>query len=108
MLSQMRCKGGIKYLEDIKDDEDDVIGRIWGYHQEEVFSLITNYENNGFGKQTTEDSDYYKEIASMMKDRGKEVFFLEYTTDETLKETISTYCQSKQYHYYISNDIDLK
>ena len=100
--------GGAEYLEDIKDDEDDAIGRIWGYHQEEIFSLIADYENNGFGKQTTEDSDYYKEIAAMMKSLGKEVFFLEYTTDSTLKEEIKSFCNEKGYHYYISSDVDLK
>ena len=100
--------GGAEYLEDIKDDEDDAIGRIWGYHQEEVFSLITDYENNGFGKQTTEDSDYYKEIAAMMKSLGKEVFLLEYTTDTQLIDCIKSYCDALGYHYYISNNVDLK
>lgn len=100
--------GGAEYLEDIKDDEDDAIGRIWGYHQEEVFSLITDYENNGFGKQTTEDSDYYKEIAAMMKSLGKEVFLLEYTTDNQLIDCIKSHCDALGYHYYISNNVDLK
>ena len=100
--------GGAEYLEDIKDDEDDAIGRIWGYHQEEVFSLITDYENNGFGKQTTEDSDYYKEIAAMMKSLGKEVFLLEYTTDTQLIDCVKSHCDALGYHYYISNNVDLK
>ena len=100
--------GGAEYLEDIKDDEDDAIGRIWGYHQEEVFSLITDYENNGFGKQTTENSDYYKEIAAMMKSLGKEVFLLEYTTDTQLIDCIKSHCDALGYHYYISNNVDLK
>ena len=100
--------GGAEFLDDIKDQEDDAIGLIWAYHQEEVFSRITDYEHNGFAKQTSQDSDYYKEIAAMMKERGKEVFLLEYTTDSSLIETITSFCNEKEYHYYISSDVDLK
>lgn len=100
--------GGAEFLEDIKDNEDDAIGLIWAYHQEEVFSLIKDYENNTFGEQNTEDKEHYQEISSMMKDMGKEVFYLEYTTDENLQKTIKEYCDSKEYHYYFASDVDLK
>ena len=100
--------GGAEYFDDMNDQADNVFDSIWAYHQEEVFSLIDDYEKNTFVTQEEEDKAYYQEIASMMKSKGKEVFFLEYTTDNTLKETIKTFCKEKQYHYYIADDVELK
>ena len=105
---KVMINGGAEFLDDMNDQEDNIFDSIWAYHQEEVFSLILDYEHNGFGTQNKEDQEYYQEIASLMKEKGKEVFLLEYTTDEKLKQTITNYCNEKQYHFYISNDVDLK
>ena len=105
---KVMINGGSEFLDDMNDQESDVFNYIWGYHQEEVFSLITDYEKNTFSTQNKDDQDYYQEIAALMKEKGKEVFLLEYTTSESLKKTIQDYCEQKQYHYYISNDVDLK
>jgi len=104
---KVMINGGAEYLDDMNDQNINVFDSIWAYHQEEVFSLITNYARNTFGKQVNEDQEYYQEISSMMKEKGKEVFYLEYTTDNSLKETIKNYCDSKEYHYYISSSVDL-
>ena len=100
--------GGSEFLDDMNDQQSDIFNYIWGYHQEEVFSLIADYKKNTFSTQSEEDQKYYQEVASMMKEKGKEVFLLEYTTNENLKKTIQDYCESQHYHYYIANDIDLK
>jgi len=104
---KVMVNGGSEFLDDMNDQEDLIFNSIWAYHQEEVFSLITDYSLNKFEKQTKEDKEYYQEIASIMKEKGKEVFFLEYTIDKSLINEISSYCESKQYHYYIANNIDL-
>ena len=73
----------------------------------EVFSLIDDYDENIFTTQNDEDKAYYQEVAAMMKSKGKEVFFLEYTTNDSLKETIKNYCNSQEFHYYIANTVEL-
>ena len=104
---KVMINGGSEFLDDMNDSNDSIFDSIWAYHQEEVFSLITDYEHNGFGRQTDEDKDYYQEIASMMKKRNKEVFLLEYTINTDLKKEIISYCNSHSYHYYIATNVDL-
>ena len=104
---KVMINGGSEFLDDMNDAEDKIFDSIWGYHQEEVFSLISDYKNNVFTTQSSEDKEYYQEIASLMKSKGKEVFFLEYTKDETLKEEVKSYCDNKEYHYYISDNVEL-
>ena len=105
---KVMINGGSEFLDDMNDSNDNIFDSIWAYHQEEVFSLITDYEHDGFGKQSNEDKEYYQEISSLMKAKGKEVFYLEYTTDSSLQSEIANYCEANSYHYYISNNVDLK
>ena len=100
--------GGCEFLEDMNNQNDSIFYSIWAYHQEEVFSLITDYEHDGFGTQNEEDSRYYQEITAMMKSKEIEVFLLEYTTDTQLIDCIKSHCDALGYHYYISNNVDLK
>lgn len=104
---KVMINGGAEFFDDMNDANNNVFDSVWAYHQEEVFSLIDDYENNVFTTQEEEDKTYYEEIASMMKQKGKEVFLLEYTTNDSLKESIKNYCDSHEYHYYISNTVDL-
>lgn len=99
--------GGAEYFDDMNDIDDNVFDSIWAYHQEEVFSLIEDYDENVFTIQNEEDKTYYQEIASIFKAKGKQVFLLEYTSDNSLKETIKNYCDSNGYHYYVSSTVDL-
>ena len=104
---KVMVNGGAEYFDDMNDAEDNVFDSLWGYHQEEVFSLIEDYDNDVFTTQDDDDKAYYQEIASMMKEKGKEVFLLEYTTDNSLKEVIKNYSDLHEYHYYISSKVDL-
>ncbi len=105
---KVMVNGGAEYFDDSNDNKDNVFNYVWGYHQEEVFSLITNYEHDIFAKQDKENQNYYKKIAQMMKNKNKEVFLLEYTTDLSLKNDIKKYCEEKQYHYYLSSKVNLE
>ena len=104
---KVMVNGGAEFFDDMNELNDNVFNSLWAYHQEEVFSLITDYDRGSFGTQEKEDQEYYQNISQMMKDKGKEVFYLEYTTDNSLKETVKNYCDLKQYHYYISSTVDL-
>ena len=99
--------GGAEYFDDMNDVNDNVFDSVWAYHQEEVFSLIEDYDENVFTTQNEEDKTYYQEIASIFKAKDKQVFLLEYTTNNSLQETIKNYCDSNGYHYYISTTVDL-
>ena len=99
--------GGGEYFDDMFDQNDNVFDSLWAYHQEEVFSLIGDYVHNVFTTQTIEDKNYYISIASKMHQIGKEVFLIEYTTDNLLKESIEDYCHTVEYHYYISSTVEL-
>ena len=105
---KIMINGGSHFIEDMNKKKDDVFKYIWAYHQEEVFSLIKDYDNDKFGKQDKEEQTFYQEISSLMKKKGKEVFYLEYTTDSSLKKEIKKYCDKNNYHFYISNNVDLK
>lgn len=105
---KVMLNGGAEFLDDMNDQNDNIFNSIWGYHQEEVFSLIKDYDNNVFGVQESEDSSYYKEILTLMKNKNKNLFILEYTTNANLKNQIKTYCNQNHIHFYITDDIDLK
>ena len=100
--------GGAEFIDDMNDKNDSILKSIWAYHQEEVFSLIKDYDKDVFGKQEKEDTNYYKEMASIMKKNGAQVFLLEYTKDESLIQEIDKYCSENNYHYYCSSTVDLK
>ncbi|MCQ2801871.1 MAG: endo alpha-1,4 polygalactosaminidase [Bacilli bacterium] len=104
---KVMVNGGAEFFDDMNDKNDSIFNSVWGYHQEEIFSLIIDYEKNTFGKQEKEDSDYYQEIASIMKRKNKEVFLLEYTKDSSLINTIRNYCKTNGFHYYIASNINL-
>lgn len=99
--------GGAEFLDDALDKSDSVINSVHAYHQEEVFSLIEDYEKNIFGKQTKEDREYYQEISSKMKAKNKQVFYLEYSNDNSLISSIDEYCSNNSYFYYVSSSINL-
>ena len=99
--------GGAEYFDDMNDLGGNVFNYVWAYHQEEVFSLIEDYDENVFSTQGEEDRIYYQEIANLFKSKNKEVFLLEYTTDNSLKEAIENYCLDNNYHYFISSTVEL-
>lgn len=80
-----------------------------GYTQEEVFSLIVDYSGKGkFGKQSSEDSNHYKEVISNVRKNKINTFLLEYTRDKAIKEKIMLYCRDNGITgYYISEDVNL-
>lgn len=77
-----------------------------GVNQETVFSKI-NWEDNTFSENTREEVNYYKEYVETVAKTKKDVYLLEYTTDDNLKEKIASYCQEKGFKYYISESLEL-
>jgi len=79
-----------------------------GITQEEVFSRITDYKDEGtFGPQTTSQSVKYQKYISFALSKGLGAFLLEYTRDSALKSKILKYCGASGAIACISEGVDL-
>lgn len=104
---KVMLNGGAEFLDDMNDSNDSIFSSIWGYHQEEVFTGIQDYNKDIFTTQDKEDSEYYQEIASMMKKKNKEIFLLEYTKDTNIINKVKDFANKNQYYYYCSSTVGL-
>lgn len=80
-----------------------------GVTQEEVFSLITNYDGRGtFGKQERDLSEFYQAHMRRIVKNKMQGFLLEYTRDNVLKLRIKAFCEAAgMTGFCISDDVDL-
>lgn len=79
-----------------------------GVTQEEVFSLITDYEGKGkFSQQSQAESEAYQAHIRRLKKNGIEPFLLEYTRSNTLKLRIKAFCDTVGAVACISDDVNL-
>ena len=80
-----------------------------GVTQEEVFSLITDYDGRGtFGKQERDLSEIYQAHMRRIVKNKMQGFLLEYTRDNTLKLRIKAFCEAAgMTGFCISDDVDL-
>ncbi len=77
-----------------------------GVNQESVFSKI-NWDDGSFGRSKASDRKYFQKYAALVKKKGGDVYFLEYSRDKKLKKKIRTYCKKKGYKSYIARDLGL-
>ena len=103
--------GGSEYVSKLMDSDKNhkAITFIDGITQEEVISLIKDYDGKGkFGKQTSEMNKWYESYMIRLLRHGIQAFLLEYTTDASVKKKIIDFCQKNNMSgYYISGDVDL-
>lgn len=78
-----------------------------GVNQENVFSLILDYDRDRFGEQEESESRVYRKYLQRCKKAGLDVFLLEYTKDSGLIEDILDYCEKNDFRFYISEHVDL-
>lgn len=97
--------GGVRYMMRAIENGDTSVD---GITQEEVFSLVTDYDGKGeFGRQEADQRAEYMEYVSAALNAGMDAFLLEYTRDENVKNDIYSYCEEVGAGYYISDDVDL-
>lgn len=77
-----------------------------GVNQETVFSSI-DFEKQTFGIQTTENQSYYLDYLNFIDELDKDIYLLEYTTDEELIKKIESYTEKRNWKFYISHSIEL-
>ena len=103
--------GGSEYISKLMDSDKNhkSITFIDGVTQEEVISLIKDYDGKGkFGKQTSEMNKWYESYMIRILRHGVGAFLLEYTTDASVKKKIIDFCQKNNMSgFYISGDVDL-
>lgn len=75
--------------------------------QESVFSNIYDYNNDVFGDQDEETTEWYLGYLSNVHRAGLDVYIIEYSTDADLISYIEGYCAEHSYTVYISSQVDL-
>lgn len=79
-----------------------------GVTQEEVFSLITDYDGKGkFGSQEKGQSEAYQSHIRRLIKNGIDAYLLEYTRSNTLKLRIKAFCDVTGAIACISGDVNL-
>lgn len=99
--------GGDTYVTEYRERYGAVDHIMTGVNQESVWSGI-DFDKGTFNEQTRETREYYSKYLEACKADGMEVYLLEYTTDEKLIPKIKKYCKEKNFHFYISNSLELQ
>ena len=99
--------GGDTYVTKYRERYGAVDHIMTGVNQESVWSGI-DFDKGTFNEQTREKREYYSKYLEACKADGMEVYLLEYTTDEKLIQKIKKYCKDKNFHFYISNSLELQ
>lgn len=99
--------GGDTYVTEYRERYGAVDHIMTGVNQESVWSGI-DFDKGTFNEQTRETREYYSKYLEACKAGGMEVYLLEYTTDEKLIQKIKKYCKEKNFHFYISNSLELQ
>ena len=100
--------GGSEWLDDAIDRGEKLMDYIDGYTQEEVFSLIDDYDGRcKFGRQEAEDTLFYTGLILKGLKRKVDCFLLEYSRDRKLREKIEVWCEKYGASCCVSEDVDL-
>ena len=97
--------GGNKFVSRlIKEGKTNLVDAVM---QEEVYSQITDYDNDKFAKQDSDTQREHEAYLDRCKAAGIPVSCLEYTRDKSLIEKIKKKCKERGYEYYISGRVNL-
>ena len=92
----------LRYMEENKNLDD----ILTGVNQETVFSTI-HFESHTFGTQTKKEHSYYMNYLNKINEKKKEIYLLEYTTNNQLIKKINRYARKRGWGFYISDSIEL-
>lgn len=99
--------GGDTYVTEYRDRYGTIDHIMTGVNQESVWSAI-DFDKGTFYEQTRETRDYYCKYLEACQADGMDVYLLEYTTDKKLIPKIKKYCNEHDFHFYISNSLELE
>lgn len=98
--------GGDTYVTEYRERYGTIDHIITGVNQESVWSAI-DFDKGTFYEQTKETRDYYCNYLEACQADGMDVYLLEYTTDKKLIQKIEKYCNEHDFHFYVSNSLEL-
>ena len=99
--------GGDTYVTEYRERYGDINHIMTGVNQESVWSAI-DFDKGTFYEQTKETRDYYCKYLEACQADGMDIYLLEYTTDKKLIHKIKKYCNEHDFHFYISNSLELE
>ncbi len=100
--------GGDTYVWEYAERNDSLDGVLDAVNQESVFSAIDWDNEDSFMTADEEDHEYFTEYVEMVAGYDKDVYLLEYSTDEDLIAQIDTYCRNNGFTYYVSSTLALR
>lgn len=98
--------GGDTYVTEYRERYGAIDHIMTGVNQESVWSAI-DFDKGTFYEQTKETRDYYCKYLEACQADGMDVYLLEYTTDKKLIQKIKKYCNKHNFHFYVSNSLEL-
>lgn len=99
--------GGDTYVTEYRERYGAIDHIMTGVNQESVWSAI-DFDKGTFYEQTKETRDYYCNYLEACQADGMDVYLLEYTTDKKLIQKIKKYCNEHDFHFYVSNSLELE
>lgn len=99
--------GGDTYVTEYRDRYGTIDHIMTGVNQESVWSAI-DFDKGTFYEQTKGTRDYYCKYLEACNADGMDIYLLEYTTDKKLIPKIKKYCNEHDFHFYISNSLELE
>lgn len=99
--------GGDTYVTEYRERYGAIDHIMTGVNQESVWSAI-DFDKGTFYEQTKETRDYYCNYLEACQADGMDVYLLEYTTDKKLIQKIKRYCNEHDFHFYVSNSLELE
>lgn len=99
--------GGDTYVTEYRERYGAIDYIMTGVNQESVWSAI-DFDKGTFYEQTKETRDYYCNYLEACQADGMDVYLLEYTTDKKLIQKIEKYCNEHDFHFYVSNSLELE
>lgn len=99
--------GGDTYVTEYRERYGAIDHIMTGVNQESVWSAI-DFDKGTFYEQTKETRDYYCNYLEACQADGMDVYLLEYTTDKKLIPKIKRYCNEHDFHFYVSNSLELE
>ena len=99
--------GGDTYVTEYRERYGAIDHIMTGVNQESVWSAI-DFDKGTFYEQTKETRDYYCNYLEACQADGMDVYLLEYTTDKKLIPKIKKYCNEHDFHFYVSNSLELE
>lgn len=106
LTDKIIINGGDAFISKYINDNGSINSLISGINQECVFTSI-DFSNNTLSKADNDTKQYFLDYLDICNKDGLDIYLLEYSNNIFLNKEIANYCMKNNYHYYISENIDL-